>query len=81
MCSFNLGSLLQGQTRIAILNGLVTQFSFVLDFAMLNQPLGNHRLGSSNVFIFDLGPLPQDQTRISKEKSAYNSHILDPRGL
>ena len=30
---------------------------------------------------FDLGPLIQGQTRIAKLKSAYNSHIIDPRGL
>ena len=30
---------------------------------------------------FDLGPLLQGQTRIAKVKSAYNSLIIDPRGL
>ena len=30
---------------------------------------------------FDLGPLLQDQTRIAKVKSAYNLHIIGPRGL
>ena len=30
---------------------------------------------------FDLGPLLQGQTRIAKLKSAYNSFIIDPRGL
>ena len=30
---------------------------------------------------FDLGPLLQGQTRIAKLKSAYNSLIIDPRGL
>ena len=29
----------------------------------------------------DLGPLLQGQTRIAKLKSAYNSLIIDPRGL
>ena len=29
----------------------------------------------------DLGPLLQGQTRIAKIKSAYNSLIIDPRGL
>ena len=28
-----------------------------------------------------LGPLLQGQTRIAKVKSAYNSLIIDPRGL
>ena len=33
------------------------------------------------VFRFDLGPLIQGQTRIAKLKGAYNSLIIDPRGL
>ena len=36
---------------------------------------------SFGVFRFDLGPLLQGQTRIAKLKSAYNSLIIDPRGL
>ena len=36
---------------------------------------------SSDVFRFDLGPLLQGQMRIAKLKSAYNSLIIDPRGL
>ena len=36
---------------------------------------------SSGVFRYDLGPLLQGQTRIAKLKSAYNSLIIDPRGL
>ena len=36
---------------------------------------------SSDVDGFDLGPLLQDQTRIAKVKSAYNSLIIGPRGL
>ena len=35
---------------------------------------------SSDVVRFDLGPL-RGQTRIAKLKSAYNSLIIDPRGL
>ena len=30
---------------------------------------------------FHLGPLLQDQTRIAKLKSAYNSLIIGPRGV
>ena len=30
---------------------------------------------------FDHGPLLQGQTRIAKLKSAYNSLIIDPRGI
>ena len=36
---------------------------------------------SSDAVRFDLGPLLQDQTRIAKLKSAYNSLIIGPRGL
>ena len=36
---------------------------------------------SFDVFRFDLGPLLQDQTKIAKVKSAYNSLIISPRGL
>ena len=36
---------------------------------------------SSDVVGFDLEPLIQDQTRIAKLKSAYNSLIIGPRGL
>ena len=36
---------------------------------------------SSDVFRFDLGPFLQGQTRIAKLKSAYNSLIIDHRGL
>ena len=36
---------------------------------------------SSDVVRFDLGPLLQGQTKIVELKSAYNSLIIDPRGL
>ena len=36
---------------------------------------------SFGVVRFDLGPLFQDQMRIAKLKSAYNSLIIGPRGL
>ena len=36
---------------------------------------------SSGVDGFDLWPLLQGQKRIAKVKSAYNSLIIDPRGL
>ena len=36
---------------------------------------------SVDVVRFDLGPLLQDQTRIPKLRSAYNSLIIGPRGL
>ena len=36
---------------------------------------------SFDVIRFDLGPLLQSQTRTAKLKSAYNLHIIGPRGL
>ena len=36
---------------------------------------------SSDVVGFDLGPLPEGQTRLAKLKSAYNSLIIGPRGF
>ena len=36
---------------------------------------------SSALVRFDLEPLLQGQTRTAKLKSAYNSLIIDPRGL
>ena len=36
---------------------------------------------SSGVVGFDLGPVLQGQSRIVKVKTAYNSLIVDPRGL
>ena len=36
---------------------------------------------SFDVVRFDLGPLFQHQMRTAKPKSAYNSLIIDPRGL
>ena len=36
---------------------------------------------SCNIFRFDLGPLLQGQTMTAKLKSAYNSLIIDPKGL
>ena len=48
---------------------------------MVNQPVGNHGLESSDVVRFDLGSLLQGQTRIAKLKSVYNSLIIGPRDL
>ena len=36
---------------------------------------------SSGMVGFDLGLLLQGQMRIAKLKTAYNSHIIGPRGL
>ena len=48
---------------------------------MVNQPVGNHGLGTFGVVRFDLGPLVQGQTTIAKLRSAYNSLMIGPRGL
>ena len=48
---------------------------------MINQLIGNHGLECFCVVGIDLGPLLQDQLRIAKLKSAYNSLIIGPRGL
>ena len=79
---FGLGSLDQGQTRIAKLK---SAYNLLI---IGPRGLGWHSnifkiMGweSSGVVIFDLGPLLQGQTRIAKLKSAYNSLIIGPRGL
>ena len=48
---------------------------------MIEQPIGNHGWVSFGVVRYDLGPLLQDQMRIPKLKSAYNTPIIGPRGL
>ena len=48
---------------------------------MVNQPIGNHELGTSGVVGFDLGSLLQGQPSIAKVKSAYNSLIIGSRHL
>ena len=48
---------------------------------MVNQHIGNNWLGIFWWVGFDFGPLLQGQARIAKFKSAYNSLIIDPRGL
>ena len=79
---FDLGPLLQGQTRIAkhksVYNSLIigpTGFGW---YTNIQEIMGWEPFG---VVRFDLGPLLQGQTRIAKLKSAYNSLIISPRGL
>ena len=48
---------------------------------MANQLTGNHGPAIFYVVRFDLGPLLQGQTRITKLNGAHNSLIIDPRGL
>ena len=79
---FDLGPLLQGQTRIAKLksayNSLIIGPRGLQFETNLWEILG---WKSSDVVRFDLGPLLQGQMRIAKLKSAYNSLIIGPRGL
>ena len=79
---FDLGPLLQGQTRIAKLksayNSLIIGPRGLQYENNLQEIMG---CGSFDVVTFDHGPLLQGQTRIAKLKSAYNSLIIGPRGL
>ena len=79
---FDLGPLVQGQTRIAKLksayNSLIMGPRGLQCETNLWEIMG---WKSSDVVRFDLGPLLRGQTRIAKLKSAYNSLIIGPRGL
>ena len=79
---FDLGPLLQGQTRIAKLksayNSLIIGPRGLQCETNLWEIMGWESFG---VVGFDLGPLLQGQTRIAKPKSPYNSLIIGPRGL
>ena len=79
---FDLGPLLQGQTRIAKLKVLITRLLLVIQ--VWDGKPTNRKSWAGNLFDmvrFDLGPLLQDQTRIPKLKSAYISLIIGPIGL
>ena len=79
---FDLGPLLQGQTRKPKLksahNALIIGRTGLGWQTNLQDIMGRE---SFYVVRFDLGPLLQGQTRIPKLKSAYNSLIIGPRGL
>ena len=79
---FDLGPLLQGQTRIAKLksayNSLIIGPRGLGWQTNLQEIMGWESFG---VVGFDLGPLLQGQTSIAKLKSAYNSLIIGPRGI
>ena len=79
---FDLGPLLQSQTRIGNLksayNPLIIGPRGLQYETNLWEIMGWE---SSHVVGFDLGPLFQGQMRISKLKSAYNSLIIGHRGL
>ena len=79
---FDLGLLLQGETRIAkpksAYNWLIIGPRGLGCETNLYEIMG---WKSFDVVRFDLGPLLQGQTRIAKLKSAYNSLIIGRTGL
>ena len=79
---FDLGPLLQGQTRIAKLKSAYK--SLIIGPRRLRWKTNTQEImgwESSGVVGFDLGPLLQGQTWIAKLKSAYNWLIIGHRGL
>ena len=78
---FDLGPLLQGQTRIANFKVLITHLLLVLEVCNVKPTYRKLWAGNLDVVKFDLEPLLQHQTRMAKPKSAYNSLIIDPGGL
>ena len=79
---FDLGPLLQGQTRTAKLKVLITRLLLVLE--VWDGKPAYRKSWAGNLLVWSdltLGPLLQGQTRIAKGKSAYNSLIIGPRGL
>ena len=79
---FDLGPLLQGQTRIPKLKVLITHLLLVLE--VWNGKPTYRKSWAGNLLVWsnlNLGPCLQGQTRIAKLKSAYNSLINGPRSL
>ena len=79
---FNLGPLLQGQTRMEKLES--AYISLIIDPRGLQCETNLQEIMGwecSGVLSFDLGPLLQGQTRTPKLESAYISLIIGPRGL
>ena len=77
MVRFDLGTLLQGQMRIAKIESAYN--SLIIG----DRDLGWKSLARNLLVWSDLtfGPLLQGQMRTAKLKSAYNSFIIGPRGL
>ena len=73
MVRFDLGTLLQGQMRIA-----------KIESAYNSLIIGDRKSLARNLLVWSdltFGPLLQGQMRTAKLKSAYNSFIIGPRGL
>ena len=81
MVRFDLGPLVQGQTRIAKLKSAYNGLNLVLEVWDGKPTYRKSWAGNLLVLRFDLGPLLQGQTRIAKVKSVYNLLIFGPRGL
>ena len=79
---FDLGTLLQGQMRIAKLKVPTTRLLLVTEI-WDGKPSHRKSLARNLLVWSDLtfGPLLQGQMRTAKLKSAYNSFIIGPRGL
>ena len=79
---FDLGPLLQGQTRIAKMksayNLLIIGTGVLGCETDLQEIMGWE---STDAARFDLRPLLQGQRRIAKLKSVFNSPVIGPRGL
>ena len=81
---FDLGPLLQGQTRISKLKSAYS--SLIIGRTGLGWKPTYRKSWAGNLLVWsdltlDLSFLLQGQMRIAKLKSAYNSLIFGPRGL
>ena len=78
MVRFDLGTLLQGQMRIAKIESAYNSL-------IIGDRDPSHRKSlARNLLVWSdltFGPLLQGQMRTAKLKSAYNSFIIGPRGL
>ena len=79
--TYNLGPLLQGQTRIAKLKSAYNSLIIGPRDLQCETNLLEIMVWESFYVRFDLGPLLQGQTKIATLKSAYNSLIVGSRGL
>ena len=78
---FDLGTLLQGQMRIA---KIVPTTRLLLVTEIWDGKPSHRKSLARNLLVWSdltFGPLLQGQMRTAKLKSAYNSFIIGPRGL
>ena len=82
MVRFDLGTLLQGQMRIAKIESAYN--SLIIGDRDLGCKPSHRKSLARNLLVWSdltFGPLLQGQMRTAKLKSAYNSFIIGPRGL